>query len=987
MSDEGLAPPYPQDQTAMVQYLMSINPDLAMQIAPMMSPLTQGMLAGFAPRGDKLGTTAATNYAQDLASIGFDDAFAAYGGAGAYAEGAFDPVTTGNVVETPGRRRLLQAMQQGTSVDSIIARHLFEGGTASDAFAEINKKVQDALTAGNNATTDQQMLLAQIPPSDNPNAIPGEISSYDLSGIMGLARDMEQGAMEDPSEGPFAPVVAPDGTIISPGGERRWVDDGQGGEVLIEYSSEPSEVAQQYIDQGLSLPTDEYTPEGLLGPEWQEAAGALAGSKEVQDAASRAMRANQQDPMLAARQSEMNEIPYSGPTNNAIPSSAGGLRAPGQAGSANGPVPEMPGATSIPPPDSNADTYLDWINNNGWAGAGPRWNLDAIGNWEDVAGTDPAMRGQPGSLNRPGDQTPAGDITGQPGETPEQTYRRWIEMWPQQVMNSFGSEEDALAYIAANPGAQAPPQAAAAPAAAAPAAAAPAPAAMPDLQQLLGILGQQPGVQAAAGPDLTAAAAAQGNDVSDLNVSGYGGGFGRSRQLMPQNKMLGGQAPEPQPGTPEWWAAQGQYNVPGQAPVNPNVSGPPMPQPAAPEPDWYAYQGGYSPQGPTGTTAPALVNNTQMGPIPGSPEWLEMQGPGQFQGWPTATDALSYQNNQRHLNYPDQPEYNALAGGSANAGSLPQGGGVLGIGDYLNQYVLGGGTQPHAGPPAQPAYNPLPGNPPAPNTSARTGAEPSESAPVQQQMWFPTGAPGSPQTGPPSAPGPPPGTPTYLGPLRPNVNLLTQILGQQPTSNTSARTGAEPSEDVPRHVSAQMVQAILGQQPEASNTSRRTGAEPSESAPRGGASGAPASGALWKQLWQQAQQAGSTYDPLSSANAGSRGERYDPLSSANAGSQRDQTAGTGRSSNRELTLYNEGVGERAGKARRSAQRNLGFRQEDVDRWKAAVATNQRERSYYGAEYGRAAGLAYLMQRAGIRPLDRELAARGAVASGMGLRPS
>jgi len=561
------------------------------------------------------------------------------------------------------------------------------------------------------------------------------------------------------------------------------------------------------------------------------------------------------------------------------------------------------------------------------------------------------------------------------------------------VMNSFGSEEDALAYIAANPGAQAPPQAAAAPAAAAPAAAAPAPAAMPDLQQLLGILGQQPGVQAAAGPDLTAQAAAQGNDVSDLNVSGYGGGFGRSRQLMPQDKMLGGTEPQPPtPGTVDWANAipGAQYNAPGA--MGPPMPGQPPPQPA-PEPDWYAYQGGYSPQGPTGTTAPALVNNTQMGPIPGSPEWLEMQGPGQFQGWPTATDALSYQNNQRHLNYPDQPEYNALAGGSANAGSLPQGGGVLGIGDYLNQYVLGGGTQPHAGPPAQPAYNPLPGNPPAPNTSARTGAEPSEGVREVQQI-----------------------TPTYTGPLQPNIGLLTQILGQQParplsenemlpqseqvgrgvysggvnrwSGNRSERTGAEPSEGAPRHVTAQLVQAILGQQPEtASNTSRRTGAEPSESAPRGGASGAPASGALWKQLWQQAQQAGSTYDPLSSANAGSRGERYDPLSSANAGSQRDQTAGTGRSSNRELTLYNEGVGERAGKARRSAQRNLGFRQEDVDRWKAAVATNQRERSYYGAEYGRAAGLAYLMQRAGIRPLDRELAARGAVASGMGLRPS
>jgi hypothetical protein len=90
----------------------------------------------------------------------------------------------------------------------------------------------------------------------------------------------------------------------------------------------------------------------------------------------------------------------------------------------------------------------------------------------------------------------------------------------------------------------------------------------------------------------------------------------------------------------------------------------------------------------------------------------------------------------------------------------------------------------------------------------------------------------------------------------------------------------------------------------------------------------------------------------------------------------------------ELLDYNRGVGERATDARNAARKNLGYRQEDVDAWKKSVDAARNYRStYYGEEYGRAAGLAYLLRRAGIRPLDRELAARGAAASATGLRPS
>ena len=977
--DLSLSEPYPQDQTAMLQYLMQINPELAAQVAPTMSPLTQGMLAGFAPRASNIGTTGATNYAQDLASIGFDDAFAAYGGPGAYAEGAFNPVTTSNIVDTPGRRRLQQAMQQGTSVDSIIARVLFEGGAPGDAVAEVNRHMQDALTAGENATPEQQMLLAQIPRNPDPAAPEGTMLSFDPNFVNNLVRDMNDLAMSDPPEGSFAPIIGPNGEMIRPGGERRWVDDGQGGEVLVEFSSEPSEVAQQYIDQGLSLPTDEYTPESLLGPDWQEAAGALAGSREVQDAASRAMRANQQDPMLAARQSEMNEIPYGGPTNDAMRAEA----------------PDVAAAQA-----------------------------------QSAMTANPYSSGVQGAYSFPDVNVPSGSIAGGPGTsvlTPESvmagTYVPAANMTDQAAtVSPYDSDlgrpiRELLATLA-----------------------------QPDQEQLLQILGQAPGVQAAAGQNMNGATmgpaygagaapppppAVDPNappDVYSDSMSGpldrlnaelgtnYGGGPGRSRRIMPQGKMLGGQGPEPQPGTPEWWAAQqnGGYNVPGQAPVDPNVSGPPPPQPTPAAPDWYAYQGGYGTEGPQTTTAPGLVNNTQMGPIPGSPEWLEMQTG--FQGNPTATDALSYQNNQRHLNYPDQPEYNALSGGSANAGSLPQGGGVLGIGDYLNQYVMGGGTQPHAGPPAQPEYNPLPQNPTSgPGSAPSAGVTPL--GPLQpgiDTLLAIMGQQQAPTTGrmDQAPPGDTVDLASWLIPRandpdrRTNNNQTTYSTGSPvmdmgpaatnrasgrgnyaPTSRVSGdpraildqlwrpegaeRTrGTATSRTERRQPTAAMLQAILGQQPTRDNDT-----------PTSRVAGSPASGALWQQLWQQAQEAGSTYDPLSSANAGS-------LDSG--GGTQQQTAGTGRRSSGasdELREYNEGVGERAGSARRRAQKNLGYRQEDVDRWKAAVETNKRERSYYGAEYGRAAGLAWMMQRAGIRPLDRQLAARGAVASGMGLRPS
>lgn len=948
MSDDGLATPYDPNSASMVQYLMSINPELAMQLAPMLSPLNQGMVAGLAPDAGKLGTTGATNYVQDALSLNFDDALAAYGGAGAYAEGAFNPVTSTNVVETPGRRRLLQAMQQGTSIDSIIARHLFEGGTASDAFADINRKIQDAVKAGENATEDQQILLAQLPPSSNPNAIPGEVSSYDLSGVMDLARDMEQLAMSDPPEGTFAPTYAPDGTMISPGGERRWITDEQGNEVLVETTSKPSEVAQQYIDQGLSLPTDQYTPEGLLGKEWQDAAGALAGSREVQDAASRAMRMYQQNPQLAARQSEINEIPYGEPTNNAMRAQA--------------PAPVV---------DPNANPYTT---------------------------------GTQGAYSEP-TTTISGSISGGPGTsvlTPESvmagTYVPAANMTDQAAnVSPYDSDlgrplRELMATLAT-----------------------------PDQQQLLQILGQSPAVQTAAqtGPppqppynplpgnppmappvvDPNAPPDVYGSDLgrplAELQAQ-LGGGPGRSRRIMPQGKMLGGTEPEPPaPGTVDW-----ANSIPGAQYNQPGAMGPPTvppPNTTAPglvsnPPDFYAYQGGYSPEGPQPTPDQILsILGQQPAGALGSPAWQNLL-------------TQSINSSGQNLLPPSENERNQILGQTPGQ---PQQPGVLGIGDYLTQYVMGGGTQPHAGPPPQPPYNPLPGNPPPA--------------------------------------GPSPGI-TYTGPLQPNANLLQQILGQQPTpppgappgdmntpqdlaaflasappmandpnrrtnNNPTAYSTGSPVMDMgapavnrpggrgnntptsrvsgdPRGILDQLWRQPGAQRTSATPTSRterpaltqqmlQTILGQTPTAPQGGGSGAPSSGALWQQMWQEAQQPTAP--------------RYDPLSSANAGSQdRDRgTPGTGRNRTDDegLREYNRGVGERAGRARRSAQRNLGFRQEDVDAWKAAVANNQRERSYYGAEYGRAAGLAYLMQRSGIRPLDRELAARGAVASGMGLRRS
>jgi hypothetical protein len=648
------------------------------------------------------------NLGQDWLSVQADPSNAALAGQGAYSPEAFQPTTSYTPVDQPGTRELTALAQRLDTPLGMIAAGILRGSTASAEIAKLQQMYNEAEADGSLATDP---LLSQIPGKlDN---IDGTTMVPDWEGLSMRMNDVESSYMQEAQGAGSTAMYDPTTGEYLGGGNQQTVLDANGNPVLVDVETTPSEQAQWYAEQGLSPPDQQYQAPDLMDP------GLAQNWNAVQPANDAFLNA-----MYEWGQMNQPTPPpdYKATIGGAAPTYGKGVEAVGGGGGGGG-------------GGGNGEPVVN-------AGAGPAW-------WE--------------SLGIPQPQQDVGDIVNQIRAEQTRFGYPGMDQNMQAIIDAAAAQGNDVTDIInpANAGLGG------ATGASATTTAAPATANLPQHIQDLIAQATRP-----APNDLVAAAAAQGNDVSDLNVGGYGGGFGGGTgggygfqgadvaSLMKPSLMLGmapmGGVP-PQPPT----GGSGAITTPADnGGMGPNgTQPPPAPLPTPSDANTLAMlrqlmgqqaldnfenqrqQQFNQPAPQASRTGPEPSESVPQAPTPQQTLGILGQQPAGALGSPDWQQLLnqSLQSSGQNLLPPSENERNQILGQTPGQ---PQGGGVLGIGDYLQQYVLGGGTQPHAGAPPQPPYNPLPGNQPAPTVSG--GVNPSENAP--------TGASGPLAIGP-SAPG------------------------------------------------------------------------------------------------------------------------------------------------------------------------------------------------------------------------------------------
>jgi hypothetical protein len=213
------------------------------------------------------------NYFQDVADIGgFGDISAALFGPGGYSTNAFDPIVTNELIQQPATlqfQRYLDPANAGT-FEGRVASVIQGGGTTSDAIAQMRQVVEyaDAHPDDAQAKADADMLRPYLPSTtvfDQTNQ-PQQI--VDWQQAMRQAQDLVEPYLAEQSIqlGPTGATYDPATGRSTPGGEIVNID-GQ----LYRQTSEPSSLAQDFMDAGIPLPTEQYNPADILGPDWAQA--------------------------------------------------------------------------------------------------------------------------------------------------------------------------------------------------------------------------------------------------------------------------------------------------------------------------------------------------------------------------------------------------------------------------------------------------------------------------------------------------------------------------------------------------------------------------------------------------------------------------------------------------------------------------------------------------------------------------------------------
>jgi hypothetical protein len=208
------------------------------------------------------------NYNQDWLSVQADSSAAALAGPSAYNRNAFRPTSTYSIVDTPGYQQLMAYAARGTNTpEGFIAQEIMSGGTASSAIAALQQNYTRAAADGTLDAPENAVLRAI--PMGAPDQFDGTVTP-DWGGLTQRMTDVEQAYMTDPSSGGGGQYFDPETGEMIDIGQRRTIIGPDGQPVLVDVETEPSEQSQWFTDQGLSQPSEQYTPGDLLPPEWSD---------------------------------------------------------------------------------------------------------------------------------------------------------------------------------------------------------------------------------------------------------------------------------------------------------------------------------------------------------------------------------------------------------------------------------------------------------------------------------------------------------------------------------------------------------------------------------------------------------------------------------------------------------------------------------------------------------------------------------------------
>jgi hypothetical protein len=243
----------------------------------------QGTIPAASPGDDPLEAyKSQANAMQDTADMMMDQALIAGGGAGSYAPDAFAPTVTYEPVSTPTTDLLMMWAQQeqmgGMSTLegrlAIALLGLSPDGQTMTASQFVNSVAQVWEAGHADGATDEQKAemeswrpLLQTYLYDDPQT-PGVEDSISWPRVAERLYPLEVEYKAEPKPGQSGQVVGPDGEVISQGGTYVVGADGQ----LLREVVEESELAKQFHEAGYSLPTDQYTAESFMTPEWNQAA-------------------------------------------------------------------------------------------------------------------------------------------------------------------------------------------------------------------------------------------------------------------------------------------------------------------------------------------------------------------------------------------------------------------------------------------------------------------------------------------------------------------------------------------------------------------------------------------------------------------------------------------------------------------------------------------------------------------------------------------
>jgi hypothetical protein len=295
---DAFAQPQGPETSAIIQYLINEGMGGLVGLLPSLSPIQSNLAQGMAPLAEDLGTTTATNAVQDQQTMLADYITMAMAGPGAFSSNAFDPIpgeaptSTYTVVPTPNRDRIAQLASGPDSLDSFIARALLGDDTHPPLTGpEIRAQIEDMFEQYAGAdpesidpTISAVMNQVQTETQEEPGNPLATITVPNIDWLSSRIEDMETGLRTDPQPGNLGPVMDSAGNIIQPGRNLEYVQDENGNMVLAEVSTtegtpdEMSYAAEQFQRLGLSLPTDQFTVDRLMGDDWRQALDAYMGT-------------------------------------------------------------------------------------------------------------------------------------------------------------------------------------------------------------------------------------------------------------------------------------------------------------------------------------------------------------------------------------------------------------------------------------------------------------------------------------------------------------------------------------------------------------------------------------------------------------------------------------------------------------------------------------------------------------------------------------